>query len=371
MNLWTKTLVLCSLFFLHCSKDQSDEKQIEDTTEFVHPGVINDKINLDRIRKSSLSAEQQSTYNQLLSFIKENPIKDSYPKTVYIQGNIGGTTSTPTANHMRMDALVAYAYALKWTRTGNENDAKSAIEILNGWSKNFQRFAVVDVGEEQLQLVASWIAPTFAAAAEIIRYYKVDGVKSAGWSSDDIKQFSSFLITMKDYIEPMITVIDKEGRRHNNWGASAGYAKMVMGVFLEDKVMYEDGKRIIKKLIPEIIYPDGQVYELCERDCSHPQYSMVAFTYAAETARIQGDESLYQVDSKRIEKGWEWVAKTHANEVACRDCSGKQIFAAIEVAVSYYDVTADLALFARKQRPYAQRGGLFLGFTTLTHFNER
>lgn len=369
MNLRTKLFLLCSFFLLCCSKGNSEEELTEETTVFLHPGVINDKINLDRIRKSTLSAEQQSTYSQLLAFIKDNPVKDSYPKIVYIQGEIGGTTSTPTASHMRMDALVAYAYALKWAHTGDENDAKSAIERLNGWSKNFQRFAVVDVGEVQLELVASWIAPTFAAAAEIIRYHKVDGVKSAGWASDDIEQFSSFLIKMKDYIEPMIRAIDKEGRRHNNWGASAGYAKMAMGVFLDDRVMYDDGKRVVKKLIPEIIKPDGHVYELCERDCSHPQYSMVAFTYAAEIARIQGDESVYQAGSKRIERGWEWIGKTHTNQIACRDCSGKQIFAAIEVAVDYYNTSTELSLFARKQRPYAQRGGLFLGFTTLTHFN--
>lgn len=362
-------LILCGVFLLQCTRVPAEEKPVEETVSFVHPGVINEKINLDQIRTSTLLAEQQSTYNQLLTFINDNPINDSYPRIVYIQGEIGGTTTTPSAVQMKVDAILAYAYALKWVRTGEDSDAKSAIQLLNGWSNNFQRFAVVDVGEVQLQLVASWLAPMFAAAAEIIRYYTVDGVKSAGWASDDIDQFSIFLLKLNNYIKPMIKVIEVEGRRHNNWGASAGYAKMSMGVFLEDKAIYDEGKRIIKKLIPEIIKPDGQVYELCERDCSHPQYSMVAFTFAAETARIQGDESIYQANSNRIETGWKWIGKAFANEIECRDCIDRQIFAAIEVAANYYYASTELALFSRKQRPYAQRGTLFLGFTTLTHFN--
>src|SRR5690606_2867638 len=104
MNLRTTLFLICSFFLLCCSKGNSEEELTEETTVFLHPGVINDKINLDRIRKSTLSAEQQSTYSQLLAFIKDNPVKDSYPKIVYIQGEIGGTTSTPTASHMRMDA---------------------------------------------------------------------------------------------------------------------------------------------------------------------------------------------------------------------------------------------------------------------------
>lgn len=360
---------------LSCEKkasitDNSDDIN-DSSTQLVHPGVINGKANLEILSKGNLSAEQLSSYSSLQTFIRDNPISDTYPKFVYIEGPTAPTTSTPTATQMRFDALLSYAYAVKWVHSGDIRDAQSAISILNGWANNFQSFTAIKVGSEQLQLVASWLTPTFAAAAEIIRYYNIEDGKASGWSSTEIEQFSKFLIKMvNDYIDPLIKIVDDENRRLNNWGASAGYTKMSVGVFLDDKEIYNDGKRIIEKLIPIIIKPDGQVYELCERDCSHPQYSMTAFTYSAEIAKIQGDESLYKLNSNLIEKGWEWTGKAFAGQIDCRDCSSSKIFPAIELAVKHYDASTQLKLFARKQRPYNQVSSLFLGFTTFTHFSR-
>lgn len=371
-----KVVFIISLFLLvGCESggtDIDDTDEIIDTSlQFVHPGVINGLDNLEILRQDNFSAEQHSSYNALLTFIRNNRISDSYPKLVYIEGPTAPTTATPTATQMRYDALLSYAYAVNWVCTGEANNAESAMHILNGWAENFQRFVAVKVTSEQLQLVASWIVPTFVAAAEIIRYYKTDDHKGSGWTSEEIQQFSDFLNKMiDDYVDPMIIEIDQNNRRLNNWGASAGYTKMAAGIFLNEKSIYDDGKRIINKLIPIVIKPDGQVYELCERDCSHPQYSMTAFTYSAEIARIQGDETLYKLESNRIEKGWEWTAKAFAGQLDCRDCSTSKIFPAVELAVKYYDASTHLALFARKQRPYNQISSLFIGFTTLTHFSK-
>jgi hypothetical protein len=342
---------------------------------FTHPGVINDKPILDGISASALGAERLTAYSELETYISDNHIWDNYPSIVIVNG--AGSVS-PSSQEFKRGALLAYAYALRWARTGNDADAQKAIKILNGWSSNFEKIEPADNSAIDLtwqpQLVSAWITPTFAAAAEILKTYRLQGDVDSGWYFSDIERFNVFLNKLIGYIDLMIEDIDQQGRRYNNWGASAGYTKMAAGVFLDDKSMYDDGLRVVKMLIPEVIKSTGQVYELCERDCGHPQYSMNAFTYAAEIARIQSDLSVYEANSNRILTGFEWMLQAFTGQVNCRDCTGKYVHSSLEVALSFYKNSASPALrqFAADLRPFALYSPeLFLGFTTLTHYKQQ
>lgn len=343
--------------------------QLDKEVQFEHPGIINSKTRLDRIRIGNLAMEQLIAYEDLKHFTLKYAVPNNYPSIVYAKA----AGSTPSESQFRRDPILAYAYALKWIRTNDPNDATQAIKILNGWSSSFEKIDVAEGTQMvQTQLEAAWVIPTFAATAEILNCYQPKLGSQSNWYYSDILLFSDFLKTLVTYVEPMIRDIDQQGRRYNNWGASAGYAKMAAGVFLDDKEMYDDGIRIVHMLIPEIIESDGEVYELCSRDCGHPQYSMNALTYAAEIALIQSDESVYLSNSNRILNGWEWIIKAFNGQVACRDCSGSSLHPAIEVAFTFYKniVSPEATLFVKKQRPFDLTDNTFLRFTTFTHYEN-
>jgi hypothetical protein len=336
-------------------------------SSFVHPGIINTKESLDFIRTDAIAGNAiRLSGNQVLTdFTDANPMPASFPAVVYVKGGGG----TPTEDQIRKDAILAYAWALRWAKTGNNTYQENAKAILNGWAGHFQRYDVVSgTSVAQTWLEAAWVAPSFAAAAEIIRYYKVNGTDGAAWASSDIDAFDDFLNNLKNnYVNKLVDDVDAGGNT-NNWGVSAGYAKMAMGVFLNSSSTYEDGKRIILKLLPvNINSSTGEVLELCSRDCTHPQYTMCGFTYAAEIARIQGDNSLYEARSKSIRNGWKWIEGIYEGG-GCRNCSSQVIQPAVEVAFNYYQ--SDLVGALRnRQAPYGVKSdNTFLGFTTYTHY---
>lgn len=337
-------------------------------TTFVHPAILNTKASLDLIASeiNSGNAERTASFQKVLDFINGAKFPTSFPATVIVGSN-GATT--PSKTQIRSDAELVYAIALRWAATGNAIYAEQAIGILNGWSYSFQNYGLLDnpaspTNANQPDLEASWTMPSFVAAAEIIRHYKVGG-KSAGWRDSDIKQFEAFLTIIKT------TYIDKTPVYNNNWNVSAGYAKMAIGVFLNNKPVYDSGYEYIKKYLTVVISPDGTIAELCDRkDCVHYQYSLTGFTYAAEIARIQGDNSLYTTGSNLISLGYEFMQRAYNQTTGCNYCSfSSPVFPGTEVANNYYK-TNTLKSLRDIRPPYGvPNDNTFLGFTTYTHYN--
>lgn len=350
-----------------CTLPQPIDPINDSQSEFVHPGIINRESTLLRLEKIP---DDNASYQILLSYIDTNPVAKNYPDIFYVG------TGSDGIGQMRIDANLAYAYALKWAKTGHKEDADKAIRILNGWAYNFIRMELMpdsSLPTQQLQLQASWVAPSFAAAAEIIRHHKHSNSGGAGWPQGDIEKFQTFLAKLEGYLDDMIVDIREKGRRINNWGTSAGYAKMAIGVFNESLDSYTEGEDLLLYLLPLVIQPNGEVFELCSRDCWHPQYTLSGLTYGAETSHIQGGISIYWANNQRLKTGWEWMASVYAGDVSCRMCTSI-IVPAVEIAAAYYHQSFALDHFSSMQRPYgiggSDTGGsnTFLGFTTLTHF---
>jgi hypothetical protein len=331
----------------------------------VHPGILNTQASLDFIRTQANdnTTSRYADYNSsVIDFMNNHPMPTSFPSTVVAQAS--GTT--PTETQIKSDAILAYATALRWTKTGTGTYASQAIAILNGWASNFQSYTVAPgTNAEQSDLEASWVAPTFAAAAEIIRYYQINGA-GAGWAASDISKFESFLkLLKKNYIDVMPTT------HTNNWIVSAAYAKMAIGVFINDLSVYQTGSDGLKAIMPSVIQADGTMPELCDRDdCVHFQYSLTGESLGAEIARIQGDNSIYTFNANRISAGYDFMRKAYDNIFpTCASCSGKQMFAGVEVANRYYQTSNTKSLRASGSPIGAPNDNTFLGFTTYTHYN--
>ncbi|MBN9382143.1 MAG: alginate lyase family protein [Chitinophagaceae bacterium] len=333
-------------------------------TSFVHPGVLNTQASLDLVggQVNGGDAVRSASYQKVLDFINSHTYPTSFYSTVVVGSN-GATT--PSKSQIRSDAELVYALALRWTKTGNFTYASQAIGILNGWAYTFQKYDVLSGSNpNQPALEASWTTPSFVAAAEIIRYYKVNG-QGSGWSDADIAQFSNYLNLVKN------NYINNIPQYNNNWNASAGYAKMAIGIFLNSTTVYQNGYNALVSLMPSVIYSDGTLPELCDRqDCVHYQYTLTAYAYAAELARIQGDNSLWTLNSSRISAGYDFMRAAYNQSTGCNYCStSSPVFPGTEVAYNYYK-SSNLQYLRELQDPLGvPNDNTFLGFTTYTHFN--
>jgi hypothetical protein len=171
----------------------------------------------------------------------------------------------------------------------------------------------------------------------------------------------------------VLVYINKTPVYNNNWNVSAGYAKMTIGIFLDNKTIYDDGVTYIKKYLPIVISVDGTIDELCDReDCVHFQYSLTGFVYAAELARIQGDLSIYTYGNNLISLGYNFMKKAYDRTTGCNYCSTTSpIFPGTEIAYNYYK-TPTLKTLRDLQAPLAlPNDNTFLGFTSYTHYNVK
>jgi hypothetical protein len=335
-------------------------------TTFVHPGILNTQASLDQVGAEVNGGDpvRLAAYNRVLDYINDpsNPLPTKFFATVTVGSN-GATTESKS--QIRKDAILAYALALRWAKTGTMTYATQAIAILNGWSYTFKNYAVLS-GSNTLQpsLEASWTTPSFVAAAEILRYYKAFG-KASGWADADINQFMTYINLVKN------NYINNTPEYNNNWNASAGYARMCIGIFLDNTTVYQNGYNIIQSHLPVIIKSDGTIPEYCDRnDCVHYQYSLTAFAYAAELARIQGDNSLFTYNSNLLSKGYDYMQKAYTHNAGCDKCSASSpVFPGTEVAYNYYK-SANLKTLRELQDPLGwPNDRTFLGFTSYTHFN--
>lgn len=380
-NRISSMLIACALLagstlLYQCKKASTPENPVADAntnkqkteavTTFVHPGVLNTQASLDLVASqvNGGDATRTASYQKVLDYINGHAYPTSFPSTVVVGSN-GATT--PSKDQIRKDAELAYATALRWAKTGNATYATQTIAILNGWSYNFQNYGLKDASTNanQPDLEASWTTPSFVAAAEIIRYYKVNGV-GAGWSAADITQFSNFLNNVKNnYINNTPTSYN------NNWDTSAGYAKMAIGVFLNSASVFQAGEDMIKQYLPIVIQSDGTLPELCGRtDCVHYQYTLTALAYAAQIAEIQGDNSIWTANSSRIRAGYDFMRSAYNQNTGCNYCTvNSPVFPGTEVAYNQYN-TANLKSLREINPPNGvPNDNTFLGFTSYTHFN--
>lgn len=382
MKKTVNSLLLCmtmagmaTLLFMCKKQDVNNDKPVISNSiaaaaaapaTFVHPGVLNTQASLDLIGSQVNGGEpvRSAAYQKVLDFVNNNALPTRFWETVTVGSN-GATTESKS--QIRKDAVLAYALALRWAKTGTATYAQQCIAILNGWSYTFKQYALMSgANQYQPSLEASWTTPSFVAAAEIMRYYKAFG-QSAGWSDADIAQFNNYLNNVKN------NYINNTPAYNNNWNASAGYAKMAIGIFLNSATVYQNGYNIITQHLPIIIKSDGSIPEYCDRnDCVHYQYSLTAFSLAANLASIQGDNSLWTFNSSLLSKGYDFMKKayTHTAGTSCDVCSSSSpVFPGTEVAYNYYK-SANLQYLRELQDPLGvPNDKTFLGFTSYTHFN--
>lgn len=340
---------------------------------FVHPGILNTQNSLAYAAQQANSndANRLAAYQFVLNFCNGWVSRNAYAANVAVEPG----AVNQQENDFKGDALLAYATALRWAKTGDAQYSTRCKQILDGWANAFRTMSVTSGQANQVDLEASWAAPTFAAAAEIIKYYQPATGAAGGWTSAENSQFVTFLNRLKDqYIVNTVNA-----GYNNNWNVSAGYALIAIGVFEDDRNVYNSGVTIIKNVIPLEMNSTGYMSgEVCvnHQDYTHYQYALTGISYAANICGIQGDLSIYSATSSRLLAGYQWQSGLMQGTLtaACSPGGSKTspIWPGIFVANRHYN-TAETSYIASHYATNSNGlpgGDLgFLSWTQFTHYN--
>jgi hypothetical protein len=285
---------------------------------FNHPGILVNRAQLEELKRRVAAGEEPQ--KTAFAKMKAHP----FCALTYVPHPVPTVMSGPHSNPdigakaEQADSDAAYSQALLWCITGNKAYAETSIRIMNAWSHTLTGGHRYANGPAQ----SAWTAPVFARAAEIIRY------TYDGWPDEEVARFQNMLRTQ--YL-PFVMHGDNE---NGNKELSMTEALISMGVFLDDRKVFDLGVRMWrgrtpayiylksdgpkpvkppgctaiwsnKDLMPELV--DGLTQETA-RDSHHPWLAISSMVNAAETARQQGVD-LYGEQAKRITAALEYVAQ--------------------------------------------------------------
>ncbi|MGZ3951500.1 MAG: alginate lyase family protein, partial [Flavisolibacter sp.] len=231
--------LLFSLFFLVGIRYSSAQS-------FVHPGLSHKKSDLDRMKmmvaagkepwKSSFANLAQSPYASF-NYV----VRGSSSNTVLNQ------TISSEYNKIKFDGLAAYYNSLMWYITGDERYARKAVEIFNAWV-NIRQF----ITDGTNALDAGRVIWKLLEGAEIIK------CTYPGWQQSDIDKFKAMLVypgystsqVPTDSIKSAHVTFywymyNGDPARHGNQGIFGMRGIMAMGVFLDNRTMYDRAFRYL------------------------------------------------------------------------------------------------------------------------------
>jgi hypothetical protein len=258
------------------------------------------------------------------------------------------------------DATAAYLNALMWSITGDEAHARKCVEIFDTW-KNLRAF----VAPGTPALDAGLFAYKLIEAAEIVQ------ATYDGWPVSDRQAFKDMLV-FPGYSSSEVPsslsdasgtfywrIYNGDSGRHGNQDLIAWRAMLTMGVFLDNRVMFERALRYFKgephrpddlpypsgpsesaaqladnayfttyqaqvsSAVPDYgyngvlqhyIWENGQSQE-SSRDQQHAFFGLGVAAGIAEVAWNQGD-GVWNAHDSRLLKGFEFVARYNASLIA-------------------------------------------------------
>lgn len=293
----------------------------------VHPGIMTSSAQLAFV-KQKVAARAEPWYTAYERARTSSFGNLSYtPRPVAWVGCGSGNNPDQGCTAEMNDAQAAYTHALLWAYSGDRRHAAKAIQILNAWSGTLQghRFDTTTYKNGHLQ--AAWAGSVFPKAAEIIRY------TGAGWAAADVARFEAML---RSAFLPMVR--DGWAGGVSNWMMSMAEATINIGVFLDDRSVFDDGvadwratvrstiylasdgakpvlppARAVKSTnldsywYTPVRYVDGLHQESC-RDMDHVVMALGATLQAAETASIQGVD-LFAEQQRRLTAAMEYNAR--------------------------------------------------------------
>ncbi|KOG17419.1 alginate lyase family protein [Streptomyces viridochromogenes] len=264
---------------------------------FRHPGLLHSEADLDRM-KAAVAAQESPVYDGYLAFAAHARSKSTY--TIQNTGQITSWGRGPTnfQNQAVADSAAAYQNALMWCVTGNRAHADKARDILNVWSRSLTAITGADG-----PLGAGLQAFKFVNAAELLRHGDYDG-----WADSDIARCErSFLNVWYPAVSGYMLYAN------GNWDLTAIQTILAIGVFCEERTLFEDALRFVAagagngSVRNRVVTGAGQGQE-SGRDQGHEQLAVGLMGDAAQVAWNQGVD-LWAFDDDRILANAEYAAR--------------------------------------------------------------
>ncbi|MFI7499732.1 alginate lyase family protein [Streptomyces sp. NPDC049687] len=264
---------------------------------FSHPGLLHSAADLARM-KTAVDGRQSPVYDGFLALTAHSRSQTAY--TIQNTGQITSWGRGPTnfQNQAVADSAAAYQNALIWAVTGDRAHADKARDILNAWSSSLTIITGADG-----PLGAGLQAFKFANAAELLRHTGYDG-----WTDADIARCErSFLDVWYPAVSGYMLYAN------GNWDLTAIQSILAIGVFCEERTLFEDALRFAAagagngSVAHRIVTADGQGQE-SGRDQGHEQLAVGLLGDAAQVAWNQGVD-LWAYDDNRILANAEYAAR--------------------------------------------------------------
>lgn len=264
--------------------------------EFTHPGIAHNKESLAFVRSKISKGEPPwaKAWEQLKSARHASPTWQPKP---YRRVERGPSNKPDIgSSEFSDDGRAAYYHALCWALSGEEVHAKKTVEILNAWSKTLK-----EVGHHDARLLIGMSGYLYCIGAELVKH------TWDGWAKADQRRFEAML---REVWYPVIK--DFYPSANGNWDASMLQVMMAMGVFLDDRQLFDRAKDYYLRgrgngAIGNYFKASGQCQET-GRDQAHTQMGLEFLANTCETAWIQGLDLFGALDN-RLLKGFEYTAK--------------------------------------------------------------
>ncbi|GAA3083050.1 hypothetical protein JOF29_004519 [Kribbella aluminosa] len=354
---------------------------------FTHPGVGVSQAQLDFVRAKVQAGAQPWTnaFNQAKSSSYASLSRTPKPRAVvecgpYSNPNYGCTDE-------REDAIAAYTDALLWYLTQDDRYAQKSIELMDAWSAT-----ITDHTNSNAPLQTAWAGSSWPKAAEIIKY------EYGNWPNAG--RFATMLRTV--YVPKIINGSNSNG----NWELSMTEALQGIGVFLEDKAIYDKAIALYRLRVPAYVYLEsdgalpktvpsqnlntrdkivsywqgqgtfvsGLTQETC-RDFTHTGYGISSISHVLETARIQGVD-MYPEFGERLRQALGFQSKWERNlepvpSWLCNGTLNRGLGPITEVGYNALHTRLGIAMantqaLTESRRP-AGSNNLFVAWETLTH----
>lgn len=279
--------------------------QVVCAREFVHPGGLHTRADLERMKK--MVAEGRQPWLEGWKELEKDPLAQ-YTFKPSPMANMGVSRQKAS-----IDAHAAYLNAIRWYVSGNEAYAKCAIKICNAWSDAVNQ---VPVARQDLGLVGIPISE-FAMAAEVLRGCDL-------WKKKDFERFKSMML---EYLYPVSRDFLKNHGGTNvdycwtNWDACNMVALLAIGVLCDREDIYDEGVAYYKyglgngsigNAVPFLHrLDDGTVlgqWQESGRDQAHALLGVGFLGNVCQIAWNQGDD-LFGYDRNRLLAGAEYVAR--------------------------------------------------------------
>jgi hypothetical protein len=359
---------------------------------FQHPGVLVNRAQLD-VMKARVAAGTQPARAAYDAMVASPPASLSYtphPRAIVECG----PSSNPNfgCSDERDDAIAAYTHALRWYITGDRRYADKAVQIMDAWSA-----VITDHTNSNAPLQTAWAGASWSRAAELIKH------TSTAWPQSGVDRFAAMLRNV--YLPE---IINGRPGANGNWELVMTETVMGIGVFLDDRAVFDKGVSLWRGRVPAYIYlttdgplpkpppnsgidtqaeiidywqgqstfVDGLAQETC-RDFGHTGWGFESASHAAEIAWDQGLD-LYAEMRTRMTKALEFHANYDLGATApswlCGGTLHRGLGPTLEINYNHYAVRLGLALPKTKQeietmlRPTG--ADHFLAWETLTHANN-